>query len=498
MSDRRMTTMKTPKAPPPVTARTLRRAVLTPAVVGFAMSLTACANSNNNSHDSHSAAAMAPTATEGSGNPPIIISGTPKRDVDAFNASENQLTAGTAQDIERKGPHGFFYPQVGGADTARAATQPSASGGVPIGRDKGFAGIHPMTPIDETVLPVKTIEMPDGKLKLIWQLRSYGGSNVTAPRDPANLTRRNVTVTAPDLTPLVTVITGLLNTAGTCVPIPASNTLVVTCDKGMKDSVLRVLNDLDVPARQVEITAKVFEVSRDFDYQQGANLILKHLGGTGTQSGTSSFNTQNFLNSSQSGAPFTGSVVDLMQASKDAGLSLEASFQLLAQNGLIKVVSAPRMTVAVGQTGCLQAGQELPIQNAVVANNAVTTSTTYKPVGVQLYITPQAAGADRLKLHTISVVSSVSGFTAIPSLSGSNAAAGFVNPIIDTREAETDVTVEDGSTLVISGLRQVRQTTREEKIPGLGDLPLLGNLFKNHREQQQMTDLYFFVTPRML
>ena len=74
----------------------------------------------------------------------------------------------------------------------------------------------------------------------------------------------------------------------------------------------------------------------------------------------------------------------------------------------------------------------------------------------------------------------------------------MLNPVIDSREAETSVTVDDGSTLVISGLRMNRTTTREDKIPGLGDVPILGWLFKNHRTQQEQTDLYFFITPTMM
>ncbi|HWP40454.1 MAG TPA: hypothetical protein VNL70_05965, partial [Tepidisphaeraceae bacterium] len=66
------------------------------------------------------------------------------------------------------------------------------------------------------------------------------------------------------------------------------------------------------------------------------------------------------------------------------------------------------------------------------------------------------------------------------------------------REAETAVTVEDRDTLVISGLRMIRNTTRQNKVPGLGDIPLIGWMFKNHRTQQQVTDLYFFVTPTLL
>ena len=142
------------------------------------------------------------------------------------------------------------------------------------------------------------------------------------------------------------------------------------------------------------------------------------------------------------------------------------------------------------------AGQEIPIQSTNVVNNVVQIGTTYKPVGVQLYITPEAAGRQRVKLHTISIVSAVSGFAPLPTMTGG--ANPIVNPVIDSREAETAVTVDIGNTLVISGLRMIRTTTREEKIPGIGDVPVLGWLFKNHRTQQEQTDLYFFITPSML
>jgi len=254
-----------------------------------------------------------------------------------------------------------------------------------------------------------------------------------------------------------------------------------------------------VPPKQVEITAKIFEVSRDFDFQQGAEIVLNRLAANGSQSAISTFSAKRFLDSvGGGGAPVQGSVLKLMQTFADAGVSVDVSFQLLAESGMINVVSSPRMTVAVGQTGYMLAGQELPIQSANIVNNVLTTATSYKPVGVQLYVTPQAVGQNRVKLHTISIVSSVSGFSPLPTMDGRNSPQNMINPIIDSREAETAVTVDDGSTLVISGLRMVRMTTRENKIPGLGDLPVLGWMFKNHRTQQQQTDLYFFLTPTLL
>jgi type II secretory pathway component GspD/PulD (secretin) len=188
-----------------------------------------------------------------------------------------------------------------------------------------------------------------------------------------------------------------------------------------------------------------------------------------------------------------------MQVFQGSGLSLDGTFQLMAEAGLINVVASPRMTVAAGQTGYMLAGQELPIQSATIVNNAEQTTTTYKPVGVQLYITPQAMGPDSVKLHAISIVSAVSGFAPLPSVQHDNFSNKLlINPIIDSREAETSVTIDDGKTLVFGGLRMIRTTSRESKIPGLGDIPGLGWLFKNHHSQKQMTDLYFFVKPTML
>src|SRR3954469_54261 len=447
---------------------------------------------------------------EGEINPPVVISNTPNRDTAAYEAASEQLSEADWKQLEKLGPRPIWEqlqrrkskkckaPAHHGAmiaartadndyssSTQPASTQPSTG---PTTRPMGST---------DAELPVEIVELPDGKLRLVWVLQSIGGTSVKTDRNKGT-TRRDVEVVAPDLTPLVSVITPALGPGGTVVPLPRENTLVITCNKDMKTSVLDLLATLDVPPRQVQITAKIFEVSRDFDFQQGSNFLLNHLARDGTQSAISNFSAKRFLDSVGSSTPANGSVLRLMQAFSDAGVSVDVSFQLLADSGMINVVSSPRMTVAVGQTGYMLAGQELTIQSANIVNNVLQTATSYKPVGVQLYVTPQAVGPNRVKLHTISIVSSVSGFSPLPTIDGRNGPQNMINPIIDSREAETAVTVDDGSTLVISGLRMVRMTTRENKIPGLGDLPVVGWMFKNHRTQQQQTDLYFFLTPTLL
>ena len=449
---------------------------------------------------------------EGEINPPLVISNNPTRDTAAFDEADERLTESDWKQLEKLGPRPIWQQLAakkshrrppprqrgssviaarteGGATSqpsTQASTQPTTGG-----------GMRPMGNYAEGELPVEIVELPDGKLRMVYVLQSYGGTNVDYEKN-GSTSRRNLKVTNSDLTPLVSVITPALGAGGTVVPLPKENTLVITCAKEMKTSVLDLLATLDVPARQVQITAKIFEVSRDFDFQQGSNLLLNRLAADGTQTALSNFSAKRFLDSMGSSTPAQGSVLRLMQTFSDAGVSVDMSFQLLADAGMINVVSSPRMTVAVGQTGYMLAGQELPIQSANIINNVLQTTTSYKPVGVQLYVTPQAVGPNRVKLHTISIVSSVSGFSPLPTLEGHQNPRTMINPIIDSREAETAVTVDDGSTLVISGLRMIRTTSREEKVPGLGDVPLLGWMFKNHRSQQQQTDLYFFLTPTLL
>ena len=434
-----------------------------------------------------------------------------QRDASAYTESSKQLTTVEWGVLDKKGPQPV-WKRLGGNKDEKPVPQAQAKGfqhadkvlpataattRVAAAATQSIAATQPLTPIED--LPVHLVNLPDGKVRIIWTMRSYGGSTVTAKRD-GGTARREVTVAPGDLAPLVAVVTAHVGAGGTVAPLARENTLVITCAKEMRDSTLALLDQLDVPPRQVQITAKIFEVSHDFDFQQGAKLLANRIAADGTQTAASTFAAQRALDAAATGTPFQGSVLNLMQTFADAGISLDASFQILADVGLIKVVSEPRMTVATGQTGYMLAGQELPIQSANFVNNAIQTTTTYKPVGVQLYITPQAVGAESVKLHAISVVSSVAGFTQLPTLTGNNAKDGnaLVNPIIESREAETAVTIEDGNTLVISGLRMIRTTTREQKVPGLGDIPVLGWMFKNHRSQQQMTDLYFFVTPTLM
>jgi len=425
---------------------------------------------------------------------PTVLSGTPKTDQAAFDASEETLSEADWKVLEQLAPRPIWERIHEArreylARRGRTQTQPARTK-----RDK------PTRPAIPTDVPIT--KLTNGRLRIYYVLRHFGGTIASSSYD-GGTQRRKISRKPVDLGPLVALLNSQLSGKGECVALPSENALVITCDADAKDTALQLLADIDRPPRQVEISARIFEVDHDFDFQYGAHMLLEHLAGDAERSLASTFSTAAFLDSvtdtTLGDFAFQGSALRLMQVFGDSGLTLDATFQALVDTRLVREVASPRITVQVGRTGTMLAGQELPIQSArYTSDQILTEKTTYRPVGVQLYITPQTIALDRVKLHVLTVVSAVAGFEPRMSMDSQDSTQTLLNPTFDTREAETHVTVPDGDTLVIGGLRMVRHITQERKIPGLGDIKYLEWLFKNHRSQRHINDLYFFVTPHII
>jgi type II secretory pathway component GspD/PulD (secretin) len=424
---------------------------------------------------------------------PVILSGNRARDAAAHRASSEHLSEADWQVLERIAPRPVWERIEAARRRLHGETdQPQITSRVVS--DRQAPGEAPRE--------VPTQTLPDGTIQFFYELRHYGGAAVTSKRD-GGTARRRITLKHADLRPIVDLLTRHLGEKGTVAALPSENRIVVTCQPEMKAAVLKMLDAVDVPGRQVEITARIFEVNHDFDFQIGVKTLINHIASDNTQALAGSFSAKDFagavVDPASGTVPDPGAALQIMNIFSKAGVRLDATFQALADTGLIRVVSSPRMAVRAGETAYMLAGQELPIQSAKVSNDKLLTEKIqYKPVGVQLHITPQIIGPRDIKLHVVTTVTAISGFAPVPSLDRNATTTVTTNPILDSREAETFVSVRDGQTLVIGGLRMVRTITREQKVPGLGDLALLEWLFKNHRSQKLADDLYFFVTPRIL
>jgi general secretion pathway protein D len=166
---------------------------------------------------------------------------------------------------------------------------------------------------------------------------------------------------------------------------------------------------------------------------------------------------------------------------------LQAAIYAQVTKGNGRIISKPRIAAQSGSTAKIITGDALPILTAITLSgvNGVSQQVQYVNVGVTLQIAPRVSADGYVSSHVFCVVSSVTGFSQ-----------GY--PTISQREAETSATVRDGDSFVIGGLSQEDVINSHGKVPVLGDVPLLGQLFRKDTRTQSKTELYIIVTPHIV
>jgi pilus assembly protein CpaC len=167
-----------------------------------------------------------------------------------------------------------------------------------------------------------------------------------------------------------------------------------------------------------------------------------------------------------------------------------AMLQALQTKGYSKILAEPNLVVRSGEKGEFMAGSEIPIQVVTGTGSNATVGIDYKKVGVMLNFAPEVldTGAIRLKIDPAEV-SSVTSFVSFQ---------GVIAPQIDTRNVRTSVDLREGESLVLAGLLSDQVKKNMQKIPILGDLPIIGAFFRSTSDNITQTDLAFFITPRLV
>jgi pilus assembly protein CpaC len=210
-----------------------------------------------------------------------------------------------------------------------------------------------------------------------------------------------------------------------------------------------------------------------FGILQGAGIFLPPPGGDATGAG-------DIIRSP------TGSTLAL--ATKLFGLDLTASLDLAQTDGLVTTLAEPNLTALSGETASFLAGGEFPVPIAQ-GNNAI--SVEYKQYGVGLAFTPIVLADGRISMRVRPEVSELSE-------AGSVKLNGYVVPSLTTRRAETTVELGSGQSFMLAGLLQNHNRNNIEKAPFLGDLPILGALFRSTSFQRDETELVIIVTPYLV
>lgn len=288
-----------------------------------------------------------------------------------------------------------------------------------------------------------------------------------------------------------------MDAAGKRTETKVGDLLVITDTEETILDVDRFLETLLGAAPQFEIEVRVVEIIHQRGTEVGAttSVLGANEGGTAFRELLADLNAPNAL-SDDNGALQTGSPAGIFDlgAVQDE-VAVNTLLRVLQTREDTDVLSAPRIVVRNGVPAEVVTGEEFPIQNIQnLTGTGFTITTTFKQTGVNLRVIPQLLGADTVQMDVSPQVSAITK-TLSTSLS---TGVEVQQPVIATRSAHTLVNVKDGHTLILGGLLRTREAEIENKVPILGDIPVLGWLFKSFDRDREVSELIFFITPRIL
>ncbi|WP_200147101.1 type IV pilus secretin PilQ [Neisseria elongata] len=303
----------------------------------------------------------------------------------------------------------------------------------------------------------------------------------------------------------------ILSSRGSALIDPATNTLVITDNTFILQKFEKLIAELDVPARQVMVEARIVEAEDGFSRQLGVKF--GYAGSNGKNSWGSNWtnalaNRTSYVNGQRTLANWARdpskneipalpawtvdpnvnlptaaatSSIALVHALSSGALGLELSAQQ-AQNKL-KIVSTPRVLTQDRKEAIIESGTEVPYQEA---SSSGATSTSFKKAVLGMTVTPNITPDGQIIMDIKINKDSV------------NSDCRATEPCINTQRLNTNVMVEDGGTLILGGIYEEENSESVSKVPLLGDIPVVGNLFKSRTRSDKKTELLIFITPRIV
>lgn len=228
--------------------------------------------------------------------------------------------------------------------------------------------------------------------------------------------------------------------------------------------------------QQVQLDVRILEVSRNAGRLLGVNLIA-------TENGV--IRGQTSGNAGQNAVPFGNFIGNLLEV---AGMEIDVIINTLEDKGLARRLANPTLVTSNGIEANFVVGGEVPITTAVTAENgAIATETDYREYGVRLNFRPQILDDSLISLRIRPEVSDIDTSVSV------NGQPAFIS-----RKADTTVSLRDGQSFAIAGLLQVDNERNVRQVPWIGQIPVLGTLFRSTAFQKNETDLVILVTPRLV
>jgi type IV pilus assembly protein PilQ len=280
---------------------------------------------------------------------------------------------------------------------------------------------------------------------------------------------------------------GLLSQRGSVIVDDRTNSLIIKELPAFMDTVISIIDRLDTPEPQVMIEARIIETtkrfSRDFGITWGFDAISS--AATGNTTGLIFPNNGHATGGVNLPGGGDNGTINLRLGNVLNTFNLDIALQAAESEGLINILSAPKVATLNNQQASIQSGLQIPIQT--ISNNTVTVQ--YVSATLQLQVTPQVT-AEGTVMMDISISKREPQLAFL--------VPGATNAPIATKEATTRLLVRDGGTAVIGGIYKVSTDQGEDRVPGLANIPIIGNLFKNKSRSETNDELLIFITPRVI
>lgn len=262
-----------------------------------------------------------------------------------------------------------------------------------------------------------------------------------------------------------------------------NNALLILASTTEYRQILSALRQLDISPMQVLVEVTIAEVTLSDDLEYGVEWYFNNqAGGRFTGVGTLDLGA----------AGIAGLTPGFSYALRSSGGSINAVLNLLATESNLSIVSSPTLLVLNNQEATIQVGDEVPVstqqQQATDANSNIINSIEYRNTGVQLKVKPRI-NAGGLIIMEVDQETSL-----VPAANN----ADPLTPRIQTRKIQSTVAVNSGDTIILGGLIENNHNRSESGLPGLHELPLVGNLFGTTSDNQDRTELLVLITPRAI
>jgi general secretion pathway protein D len=280
-------------------------------------------------------------------------------------------------------------------------------------------------------------------------------------------------------------------------PLAVADWLIVVASASRLEEVESFINNFAAGVPQIEIEAKIVEVTLTNQLDIGVTPIDNNTPIFGFPSG-------GFVKSLNYNLPNSAGAINglLTIGAVSDGVHFNAVLQALATFENVSIVSKPTIAVREGGRAAIENTVKIPTYaiSGISTTTQFAATLNYEEVGIKLYVIPRVVGTQTVALNIDIEASAQSGTSVTFTVPPTVGSPGYTlsNPTLSKRAAQTVVYLQPGQAVILGGLISERTVDEEQKVPLLGDIPLLGHLFKSTLKRKEQTNVLFFLRPRIL